>query len=261
MLKNYFKVALRNLIRNKTYSFTNIFGLAIGLVCSIFIMLWIRYELSYDRQHEKADQICLAYLKGSQEDQTSYQSTTSPIIANILQRDFPEIINTARAGFLDEVVFKTADRIITESNGIGADPEFLNIFTFHFLRGNAVNALAGLHSIILSESMAAKYFGQEDPVGKTIVINNQFDFYITAVIQDIPANSHLHYDFIVPFEFLKELGFQITGSEFFPCNYFTYALLQKNISLKSLNEKVTQHIISKGEVITFQITLIPLTEV
>ena len=261
MLKNYFKVALRNLIRNKTYSFTNIFGLAIGLVCSIFIMLWIRYELSYDRQHEKADQICLAYLKGTQEDQTSYQSTTSPIIANILQRDFPEVINTARAGFLDEVVFKTADRIITESNGIGADPEFLNIFTFHFLRGNEVNALAGLHSIILSESMAAKYFGQEDPVGKTIVINNQFDFYITAVIQDIPANSHLQYDFIVPFEFLKELGFQITGSEFFPCNYFTYALLQKNISLKSLNEKVTQHIISKGDVITFQITLIPLTEV
>ena len=128
MLKNYFRVALRNLIRNKTYSFTNIFGLAIGLVCSIFIMLWIRYELSYDRHHEKADQICLAYLKGTQEDQTSYQSTTSPIIANILQRDFPEIINTARAGFLGEVVFKTADRIITESNGIGTDPEFLNIF-------------------------------------------------------------------------------------------------------------------------------------
>jgi putative ABC transport system permease protein len=261
MLKNYLKVAMRNLIRNKTYSFTNITGLAIGLVCSIFIMLWVRYELSYDRHHEKVDQITLAYLKGTQEDQTSYQSTTSPIIANILQRDFPEIINTARAGFLGEVVLKTGDKKITESRGIGADPEFLNIFTFHFLKGNAVNALAGLHSVILSESMANKYFGQEDPIGKILVINNQFDFFVTAVIQDIPANSHLLYDFIVPFEFLKDLGFQITGREFFPCNYFTYALLQNNISLKSLNEKVSQHIISKGEVITFQITLIPLTEV
>jgi len=261
MFKNYLKVAFRNIIKNRTYSIVNVIGLAIALICAIFIMIWVHYELSYDRYHAKVDQICLAYLKGTQEDNISYQSTTSPIIASILKNDFPEVINTGRVGWLGEVVFKHGDKKIVESRGIGADPELLDIFTFHFIRGNPATALADLNSMILTESLARKYFGEENPVGQVILMNNEFSFYVKAVIEDIPQNSHIQYDFIVPFDFLENLGYQITGTNFYPCNYYTYILLQKNIPYEPISEKVSQHIIGEGEIITFQITLFPLSEV
>lgn len=261
MFKSYLKIALRNLKNNKTYSVSNVLSLSIALVCAIFIMLWVRYELSFDRFHENIEQICLAYLKGTHEDQISYQSTTSPVIAKILKDDFPEILNSARVGTLGDLVFQSGDKKIIEKKGVGADPELLDMFTFHFLKGDPNTALSDPHSIILTVSMAQKYFSDENPIGKTVTINNQFNFFVKAVIADIPENSHRRYDFIVRFDFLKELGYMITGERFYPCIYHTYVFLQKDISYQLLSTKVSKHIFSEGEEITFEIALLPLAEV
>ncbi len=261
MLKSFIKIVFRNLRKYKNYSITNIIGLSAGLVCAIFILLWVKYELSYDKFNEKAGNICLAYLKGTQEGGESYQPTTSPIIAGILKDEFPEVVNAARMGDLGEVVFKHNDKIILEPRGMAGDPSVLDIFTFNFLKGSASTALANPNSITLTESLAKKYFGDENPLGQIVTINNKYDFTVSAVIEDIPPNAHRRYDFLVPFQFLKELGFQIEGRNFYPCNYYNYVLLRDGASYRDLSKKVSQRIGSKGKEITFQIILMPLTSV
>ena len=261
MLRSYIKIVLRNLRKYKNYSFTNILGLSAGLVCAIFILMWVKYELSYDRFNEKAENICLAYLKGIQERGESYQSTTSPVIAGILKNEFPQVVNSTRTGDLGEVGFKHGDKIILESQGIAGDPSMFNIFTFNFLQGSPSAALLNPNSIALTESFSKKYFGNENPVGQTVTINNKFDFTVSAVVEDIPHNAHRRFDFVVPFGFLKEFGFRIEGRNFYPCNYYNYVLLRDGASYRNLSERISRRLVSKGEEITFEIILMPLTSV
>jgi len=260
MIKNYLKIAFRNIYRNKIYSFINIFGLAIGMACSILILLWVQEELRYDDFHEKGDDIYQAYLKATKDDQVGYQSTTSPAIAGILKNEYPEVIETVRLGTLGEIVFKYKDKILLEDQGAAADPAIFDIFTFPFLKGNAKTALTQPFSIVLTEDLAKKYFESEDPIGKMVKLNNTFDFKVTGVMKNVPPNSNQQFDFLVPFTFLKELGNDIQGTPFYPCSYFTYNLLQKNTSADELNAKVKERLISEGKEIIFEIYLIPLTE-
>jgi len=260
MIKNYLKIAFRNIYRNKIYSSINIFGLAVGMACSILILLWVQEKVGYDDFHKKGDQIYQAYLKGTKDDQVNFQSTTSPAIAGILKNEYPEVIETVRLGPIGEIVFKYGDKIILENQGTAADPTIFDIFTFPFIKGNAATALSQPFSIVLTENFAEKYFGSEDPIGKMVKINNAFDFKVTGVINNAPSNSYQQFDFLVPFKFLKELGNDIQGTPFYPCRYFTYNLLQKNTSADELNAKVRERLISEGKEITFEIYLIPLTE-
>jgi len=260
MLKNYLKIAFRNIYRNKIYSFINIFGLAIGMACSILILLWVQEELSYDDFHEKGNNIYQAYLKGIKDDQVGFQSTTSPLIATILKDEYPEVIETVRFGALGEIVFKNEDKILLENQGIAADPTIFDIFTFPFINGDANTALSQPFSIVLTEDFAVKYFGNVDPIGKMVKINNAYDFKVTGVINNVPSNSYQQFDFLVPFTFLKELGKDIIGRPFYPCSYFTFSLIQENASIAALNAKVRERLHSEGKEITFEIHLIPLTE-
>jgi len=260
MFKNYLKIAFRNIFRQKTYSFINIFGLAAGMACSILIILWVQEEFSYDDFHENGEEIYQAYLKAIKGDQTNFQSTTSPAIAGILKEEYPEIIETVRLGKLGEVVFKYTDKILLENQGTAADPAIFDVFTFPFLKGDAATALMQPFSIVLTQNFAEKYFGTEDPIGKMVKINNTFDFKVTGVIDNLPINSYQTFDFLVPFTFLKELGNDIEGTPFYPCSYFTYTLLQENTSSDDLNVKVRQRLFSEGKEIKFEIYLIPLTE-
>jgi len=260
MIINYLKIAIRNIIRQKIYSFINIFGLAVGMACSILILLWVQEELSYDDFHENGDEIYQAYLKSTKDDQVNFQSTTSPAIADILENEYPEVIETVRLGTLGEIVFKYEDKILLENQGIAADPTIFDVFTFPFIKGDATFALSQPFSIVLTQDFAEKYFGNKNPIGEMVKINNTFDFKVTGVINNVPPNSYQNFDFLVPFTFLKELGNDIQGTPFYPCSYFTYNLLQKNTSADELNAKVRERLIAEGKEITFEIHLIPLTE-
>ena len=260
MFQNLLKTALRNIVKHKTYSFINVVGLAVGLTCAIIILLWIQDELSIDNYHEKRDRICQAYLKGTQEDHINFQPTTSPAIAPILKSEYPEVEETVRMGRLGEMVFKIGEKRILESGGGATEPSFFTIFTYPLILGDPATALLEPHSIVLTESMAQKYFGEQNPIGQTIRLNNQFDFQVTGVIEDVPENTHYSFDFVVPFVFLRELGYDIDGRPFFPCSYLTYVLLKPGISYTGLNEKISKRIFSKGEIIKFEICLIPFNE-
>ncbi|MBN2411178.1 ABC transporter permease [candidate division KSB1 bacterium] len=260
MFQNYIKIAIRNVLKQKTYTLINIIGLTIGLTCSILILLWIQDELSIDRYHENRDQICQAYLKTTQEDQVYYQPTTAPVIATTLKDEYPEIREAARIGYLGEVVLKTGEKRIMETTGIAADPSILNIFTYTFIQGDKESALKNPESIILDESTARKYFGTVYAVGQVLRLNNQFDLQVTGVIKDLPQKTYRLFNFIVPFVFLKDLGYDIEGSPFFPCNYLTYVLTKPGIDDQNLSEKIRNRIFATGKNLSFEIILKPLAE-
>jgi putative ABC transport system permease protein len=260
MIQNLIKTAIRNIAKHKSDTMINIVGLSIGLTCAILILLWIQDELSMDAYHAQRDHICQAYLKGTQEDQISYQPTTSPAIATILKDEYPEVEEAVRIGNLGEVVLKVGEKRILENAGIAADPSIFDVFTFPFIQGDLKSALNNPHSIILTQSTARKYFGESDAIGKVMRLDNMFDLQVTGVIQDLPRNTSQPFDFIVPFVFLKDLGQDIEGSPFFPCSYLTYVLLKQGIDYQQLSDKVSKRIFSNGDIISFEIILKPFKE-
>jgi len=257
MLKNYLKIALRNLWKHKSFSLINVLGLAVGLMCAMLILLLVKDEMSVDRYHKKGNRIAQAYLKSTKDDNSNYQPTVAPIIAKTLKDEYPEVIESARLGRLQEVVLKYNNKMIVESDGAVADPSLLDLFTYDVIRGSKDDLLNDPHSIVLTQSFARKYFGDIDPVGKTITMDNTYNFRVTGVIKDLPQNAFRKFDFIVPFIFLKELGYDIVGEPFYPCNYLTYILLKENANIEELSSKVSRKIFSNGEEISFEIILKP----
>ncbi len=177
MLKSYLKIVLRNIKRHKGYSFINILGLAVGLACCIMIFLWVQDELSYDRFHENADdlyRVVTEYQKT--EPVTHYWPVCAPL-APALKEDYPEIIKATRFTRLRRrQLIKYGNRSLIESQFCLADPDLFEMFSFPFIHGDPKKALSDPDSLILTEEMAAKYFGSENSVGKTLNINNEYDF-------------------------------------------------------------------------------------
>jgi len=222
MFTNYLKITFRNIERNKGYALINVFGLAIGLACSIFIILWIQDELCYDRYHEKADRI-YRIVHESQSDGAIRQSVrTSAQLAPALVQDFPEVENAVRFS-RNKYLIAYANKQFWH-NIYFADPSVFEIFTIPFTKGDPKTALNEPGSIVISEQMAAKYFEDENPIGKTINVNRKYDFHVTGVFQNIPRNSHFRFDFLRPFH--KNLSSHGWGIQ----NYWTYILLAKNAS-------------------------------
>lgn len=232
MLKNYIKVALRNTIRHKGYSFINIAGLAIGMACCVILFLYIQNELSYDRFHEKSDQIYRVISQSERDGQVSQFAKTPAPLAPALVDDFPEIEQAVRIG-------KNSFYILYENQRYNepvlfADPEIFNIFSFPLKMGDAKSALAEPYSLVISERIAMKYFGEEDPIGKILNIENWHDYRVTGVLKNIPENSHLKFDFLARFEDYAARHFDQWGIS----NYYTYVLLSENFSLDAYNEKI-----------------------
>ncbi len=260
MIKNLFKTVFRNLMKYKTYSFINVAGLAIGLSCSILILLWIQNELSVDSFHENRDRMCQAYLKSTQGENTNLQSTVSPAIANIFKSEYPEIIESVRVRLMAPHVIKIGETRILETGGISADPSIFNVFSYTFISGDPETALQDPESIVLTESLAKKYFGNENALGQVIRYDNKFDFKVTGIVEDLPENAYRTFTYVLPLEFLKKLGQDIEGTPFFPCQYLTYVLLDAGIDYQDLSDKISQRIFSKGETISFEIVLMPFND-
>ena len=237
MFKNYLKTALRNMQRHKGYTFINIAGLAIGLACTILILIWVQDELSYDRFHRNAASL----YRVSQEYHfpdglVSHSHATCPPLSEVLKTEYPEIINSTRFRFLQWQLKSGEDVFVIK--GALVDPSFFEMFTFPFVKGNPDTALSDPHSIVLMEETAENFFGQENPIGKTIRVSSRFDASVSGVIKNIPVNSHLRYGFVIPFEILRsEFGY--TFQDWNSNNHYTYVQLQKGVPHSEVDQKIS----------------------
>ena len=225
MLKNYFKIALRNILRHKAYSILNISGLAIGMACSILILLWVQNELSYDRFHANADQ--LYRLTCNAED---FKAAVSPAgMAAGLKSEMPEIKTTVRLSKPSTNLLETGTRKFEEKRVFYADSNFLQVFSFPLIKGNANTALQRPDGILITEDMAKKYFGDEEALGKIIRKDNHDNFIVTGVLANAPSNSHLQFDFILPMSSIAATDDDLKNSVWGNFNYYTYIQFDKNI--------------------------------
>lgn len=202
MFQNYLKTAFRNLIKHKVYSFICIFGLSVGLACCILILLFIRDELSFDKFHESADRIYRVTYEFDWEDRIDpYAKSQAPLAPALLQ-EFPEISQAVRFAqrINEQIGFK--QKQFLESGLMLADPSIFEVFTFPLLRGDPETALKDPHSIVLTEKIAKKYFGDEDPIGQVMNLGDETvkDYEVTGILEDIPSNSQLRFDFLISFE-------------------------------------------------------------
>ena len=195
MLKNYLKIALRNIKRHKGYSAINIFGLAIGITCCLYIYLYVRQELSYDRYHNDADRVyrIACTWKGAAIEE-SIPLISYPV-ADVIEERFSEVESIGRLGRKHRVLVRFGDKAFYENGFIAAEPEIFDIFHIPLLQGGPVLELARPNTIILTEKMAEKYIGSDELIGKSILIDNT-DFEIVGIVQNAPVNTHLRYDFI-----------------------------------------------------------------
>ncbi|MFC1555653.1 ABC transporter permease [candidate division KSB1 bacterium] len=236
MLKNYLKIAFRNMSRNKVYSFINIAGLGLGMACCILIFTYIRTELSFDRYHEKADSIHRVYSNLVLGGKPTMIATTNSPVGETMQNDFPEVLDFTRFRIKGRTFIKYEDREFYENRVYYGGTSTFSMFTFPMLKGDPETALQTAYSVVISESMAKKYFGAADPLGKILKMDGQKDFTVTGVVEDIPQNSHFVFDMLLSFRTLiSESARNETWRSGF--SFFTYLLLDENADPVALEAK------------------------
>lgn len=240
MLKNYLNVAIRNLVRHKGYSLINIVGLAIGLAACILIFQYVRTELAYDAFHENGDEI-YRFVVASQEETGEWEYTPrSPIpLGSALAEQYPGIIRFTR--FLNRTAVVKSDGRVFNELLLFADADVLSMFSFDILKGNPGVALEDKHSVVLSEAAAEKYFGDGDPMGKTLSIrggDDFVDFVVTGVVKNVPHNSTIQFDFLLPYAaILDNLSPQLTDN-WGALTTRTYVQVAKGTSAALLEQKL-----------------------
>ncbi len=246
MFRDLFKATIRNFIRFRTFSILNILGLSVGIAASLLILSWTWHEWSYDRFHDKIDRIHLVWLES--EDETTISSFGPGPIAPFLRSRYPEVENSTRTWFTwrqSPVRYKQETFF---GRGGGVEPEFFKIFTFPFIQGSKDVSCNNPYFIILTEDFTRKLFKQENPVGKKVefeIWGQWTEFTVTGVLEDIPANSTLEFDFLLPFMFMEEVGWDMQAWDVFAMQ--TYVLLKEGRSLDIVNEKV-QNIIKEHDI-------------
>ncbi|HEX8278602.1 MAG TPA: ABC transporter permease, partial [Segetibacter sp.] len=214
MIRNYFKTAIRNLLRYKFISFINLFGLTVGLTCCLLILTYILNELSYDRYNKNANNIYRVertFLNPETATLSLELGAVAPPFASLLENDFKEIKKITR--FLDggTSALRYDDKRFNEQNVYFADENLFDVFDVKVTRGNPSRALNDPYSIMLTEDVAKKYFGKEDPINKIIRLDNQFNFKVTGIYKPFPSNAHIHPAIMVSFNTLKDTA--IYGEE------------------------------------------------
>lgn len=235
MLRNYFKVILRNVNRNKGYSLINIAGLAIGMACCILIAMWLVDELSFDRYHENADRIYrvghVLTLGGN--------SRSAPLVslpmAPAMVDEFPEVINAVRFSKSGRTSVRYGDMVFYEEGILFADSSVFDIFSFTLVEGDPANALAAPYTAVLTETTARKYFGDENPLGKTIIYSGNKNYTVTGVVQDVPRNSHFTFDILCSYMTLTEESWRLQWGNIVD---YAYILLEKDADYRALEAKL-----------------------
>lgn len=235
MFVNYLKVAIRSMLKHRIYSIINITGLAIGMTCCILIMLWVQDELGYDRFHAQADRIYRVghhlTLGGNTQTAISGSAPMAPAMIGA----FPEVVNATRINPAGRLSVKYGNKEFFEDRIFHADNSFFDIFSFPLMAGDSA-ALAAANSAVITEKMAEKYFGDEDPIGKILRLGSQDDYVIMGVMANIPANSHIRFDMLCSFENLLQDESQMMN-HWGRLGVHTYLLLSENADYRELERK------------------------
>lgn len=237
MFRSYWKVAFRSMFRNKGFTTINILGLAIGMACSLLIFLFIKDERSYDRFHKDADRIYRIVKDFMNDDGSRIPDATTPAaLAPALMHEVPEIEKITRIfpSWGATWLLKYGDKKIIEDKLWRVDSSFFDVFTIHFIRGDKESALKDTRSIVITESAARRYFGSQDPIGKILSVQPGEDMLVSAVIKDIPSNSHFHFDFLTSMRRFPPA----IDNDWDQYNYYTYAKLKPGAHAAGLTKKI-----------------------
>ena len=233
MLKNYLKIAFRNLIRTKSFSFINIIGLSVGMASALLILLWIYDEYSYDRFHKNKDTLYEVWSRGTYDNKLQAWNGTPKILGPTLKQDYPEVAEISRTNFRWFVTM--VGDLKVSSKALITDPSFLTMFSFPTLYGDPNHALDGVYSMAITRKMALKMFGTENALSKVITIDSN-DFKITAILKDLPTNSQFDFEYILPWKFLKAIHQDDANWENNSIN--TYVQLKSGVEEDRVNEKI-----------------------
>lgn len=236
MLKNYFKIAWRNLVRNKTYSTINVVGLSIGIMCGVIIGIYILNEVSYDRFFPRADHIYRVFQEQNQAgDLYQVASTPAPLVEK-LGTDYPEVeLATGFSRVNGERLFQYRDKNFEEDGGFHIDSNFFELFPLSISKGSISAFFASPGSIIITQQMAHKYFADENPIGKRITINQREDVVVQAVLEDLPSNIHLTFNYLLPMQNLQgRRDFENWGMNWM----YTYIVLKESANPDAFEQKI-----------------------
>ncbi|MFD1145217.1 ABC transporter permease [Larkinella insperata] len=224
MLQNYIKIAWRSLLKNKLFSFINIFGLALGMSCSLLIGLWVKDELSYDRFLPQIEDVFFVRLNSTYEG-TTYTGTLTPgPLAEVIKREVPEVVYATKVQFPEEILIKVGDKS-TKERGFYATKDFFQVFDFPTLAGSPLMAHSRRDQIIITRNVAEKYFGTANAVGKRLQFNNATYYTVGAVLENIPGNSTFQFDWIINYDVVDETWKNKWGNN----SFMTYVRLNKQV--------------------------------
>jgi len=192
MFTNFFKIAWRNMVRARGFTLINLTGLIVGMASAILIMLWIQNEVSYDQFHQKKDRIYEAWNKTLFSGEIGTWNTTPQVLARTLERDMPEVESAVRVDWTQSALLTVGEKRLSVKGNI-VDSNFLQIFTFPLLKGSVNTALQNMHSIVLTQGLAKKIFGDQEPMGKIIRVDEKENFTVTGVVKDLPNNTRFDF--------------------------------------------------------------------
>jgi len=239
MFKNHLKIALRTIAKHKAFSAINLFGLAVGIACFAVIMLYVQDELAYDKFHVDADRIYRVVKDFVNEDGSKLpDATTPPALMPALAREIPEIETATRIfpswGYKPLLTY--GEKTFYEERFLRVDSSFFEVFSFPFVRGEAKSAFAQRTSIVLTESLAKKYFGDEDPMGKTLLIDHGNPVQVTGILKDVPAQAHFKFDYLLSIRSLRNDGQLDTFWGWY--NFYTYIKMKPNTAIAAIEPKI-----------------------
>ena len=260
MFENYFKIAYRNLLRNKAFSFINIAGLAIGMASAVLILLWIQNEVSHDRFHKNLDRIYTLNNRDKFNGDLWAWGTTPKILAPTLKLEYPDVeeaVRVSQCSFL----FTVGDKHINES-GDFTDSNFLKVFSFPLQEGNMSIALNQVSNIIITQKLAKKLFGNDDAMGKIIKIDSSDNFTVTGILKDLPNNTSFNFDYLLPWSYLRKIN---QDDSYWGNNSIqSYVLLKPGVSESAFDSKIKNvtinHTKGSGDSSTTQVFVQPLKD-
>ncbi len=254
MFANSIKTALRYVRKNKAFSLINISGLALGIGCCILILMWIQDELSWDRFHEHSDAV---FLVVQQQRDGHLTPVTPDALAPHLRAEYPEVENATRYRFVNKIQLQYGDSSFAEGPLV-ADPSYFEVFSFPFLQGDALTALENPRSIVLTKELALKLFGQEDPIGKSLVVNSGSSLEVSGVLEDIPRNSSLQFSCVLPYTLLSEGQ---TDNNWTSNSTWTYVQLRDGASGQDVESRIAGLVSDRDPQNKARLQFLPLTRI
>jgi putative ABC transport system permease protein len=240
MISNFFKVAFRNLFRNKAFSLINISGLAIGMASAILILLWVLNEISYDRFHSNGHRLYEVFGNDVADGKINTGTATPEIMAPVLKNDVPEIEQVSRISWGENYLFTVGDKSLKASGNL-VDPSFLNMFSFPMVEGNINSALSDPYSIVLTQQLEKRIFGNEDAIGKVIKVDNDENYKVTGILKDLPNNTQFNFDYLMSYEHKSMKGY--IDSDWTDVSIRTFVMLKPHTSLNAANNKIKNVIV------------------